>query len=516
MPIAEYACVFPRPPRERLAAVGQLVAAVPTFIGRAEGELDLYHCAATGYTACVVRAPADALTAEVRARLAFWSARAGARTALLDALSTADRDRFLAELGLCERAVAGTPLVHARDMVVRFFRALGVQLPPPPPGAARPLLAIDLDGPGAEGLSYRADSRELFVAGVLAPPRGDALALSVRQKSATGPVEGWATVADVRGREAAAPGRPAGFTLRLEGPATLHELLAQHARAQPGREVRAAPRFSVNAPVKLSPAADAAVPPPLPRAAPATAGSPAAAPDVAPEPGAQPPAAGGPHARLEYATDEELAADWIENLSHGGAFVRTASPQPEGTELAFELSLPDGVRLDARAVVAFVNAKGMGLRFVLSPEQDQVLAEAIARISARPRRALVVDDDALTRQMFADAFVARGFEVLTAADGQQGLHVLMEELLALDLFVTDVVMPGLSGEELIRTIRQAGGEAELAIVAMSARLDPDIERALEAAGADAVLDKALGAELVAQASDAALERKRLVRHADAA
>jgi CheY-like chemotaxis protein len=92
----------------------------------------------------------------------------------------------------------------------------------------------------------------------------------------------------------------------------------------------------------------------------------------------------------------------------------------------------------------------------------------------------------------------------------------MEELLALDLFVTDVVMPGLGGEALIRTIRQAGGEAELAIVAISSFLEPGTERALERAGADAVLDKSLGAELVAQAADAVLERKRLVQKADAA
>jgi hypothetical protein len=39
-------------------------------------------------------------------------------------------------------------------------------------------------------------------------------------------------------------------------------------------------------------------------------------------------------------------------------------------------------------------------------------------------------------------------------------------------------------------------------------MEPDTERTLEAAGADAVLDKAVGPELVAAAADAALERKR--------
>jgi CheY-like chemotaxis protein len=118
--------------------------------------------------------------------------------------------------------------------------------------------------------------------------------------------------------------------------------------------------------------------------------------------------------------------------------------------------------------------------------------------------------------MLSDALGARGFEVLVAEDAGAGLRVLAEEVLALDLLVTDVRMPGTDGEAFIRTIRTAGGEAELAIVAVSGRLEPGDEERLEAAGADAVLDKALGPELVAQAADAVLERKRVVEHADAA
>jgi uncharacterized protein (TIGR02266 family) len=495
MPTAGYAFVFARPSRERLAAAAQLVSAVPTFLSGAEGELDLHHRAASGYTAAVTLVAPEAFTPEALARLGFWSARLGARAFLVDALPEEERGRFEAELRLCDRTLLGTPLSRARDVAARFFRAIGVATPPQPAGA-RPVLAVDLDGPGAEGIAYRPESRALFVAGVLAPACGDQLVLSVRHEGASGPVDGLATVVEVRRREGAGPGCPAGFTLRLEGSAPLHELLARHARAQPGREVRAAPRYPVKAPVKVTPAP----------------GGPAAR---APEPaaaGTAPPL----RARVEYATDQELAADWIENLSHGGAFVRTSSPHPEGAELEFELALPDGARLEAKAVVAFVNAKGMGLRFVLSPEQDGLLSAAIARISARPRRALVVDDDVLARRMIADALAERGFEVLTAEDGQAGIHKLLEELLALDLFITDVVMPGLGGEALIRTIRQAGGEADLAIVAVSSFLEPGTERALEQAGADAVLDKALGAELVAQAADAVLERKRLVQRADAA
>jgi CheY-like chemotaxis protein len=123
----------------------------------------------------------------------------------------------------------------------------------------------------------------------------------------------------------------------------------------------------------------------------------------------------------------------------------------------------------------------------------------------------VVDDDGLVRRMMADALTARGFEVLSASDASEGLRTLSEELLALDLLVTDLRMPGMTGEDLVRTIRKTGGEADLAIVVVTGHLADGLESKLEAAGADAVLDKALGAELVAQAADAVLERKRLQR-----
>jgi CheY-like chemotaxis protein len=134
----------------------------------------------------------------------------------------------------------------------------------------------------------------------------------------------------------------------------------------------------------------------------------------------------------------------------------------------------------------------------------------MAHISARPRRALLVDDDALVCRMLGDALRERGFEVITASDAGGGLSTLAEELLALDLLVTDVVMPGMNGEGFVRLIREQGGEADLAIVCMSSKLGDGVEQRLEAAGADAVLDKALGPELIAQAADAVLERKRLL------
>jgi len=499
MRTVELACIFVRTPPERLVAAERLVRAFPDYLRGAEGEVDLHHCLASGYLAAVVRAAAASVGEDVVARLVFWAARTGARVVVVAAMSDEERRRFQAELNLCERVMKGTPLASIREGAARFFRQLGTA-PPRELAGEKPAFAVDLDGPCGGGIAYRPEGRALFVAGGVAPPKGDQLTLAVRERGRPQPVEGWATVVDVRRREEAAPGRPAGFTLRIEGPNALHELLAARSRTAPSEEVRAAPRYPVKGPVKVSPARPSAAAPP------------ASPPPAAAVPARTPP----PRALMEYATEQELQADWLENLSQGGAFIRTPRPQPQGTEVRLELALPDGSRLEAQGVVVFANDQGMGLRFSFAPAEDALLAAAIARISARSRRALVVDDDALVRRMLGDALVARGFEVLSAGSADEGVKVLSEELLALDLLVTDVCMPGRDGEELVRFIRTAGGEADLAIVAVSGRLEPGMEPRIEAAGADAVLDKSLGPDLIAQAADAVLERKRLVAAAAAA
>jgi uncharacterized protein (TIGR02266 family) len=347
------------------------------------------------------------------------------------------------------------------------------------------MMAVDVGGSGFEGVTYQPERRELFIPAPVAPPAGDELLVVFRIPGGDKPLGVKSRVASVRSAAESAPGRPAGFALQIPpGAQAVHDALVKHAPTT-AAETRAAPRFQVKAPVKVL------VPAPPP--APGPAGEPAA------------------RAVIEYATDQELEADFIENLSQGGAFIRSSHPHPVGSSVALDFRLPNGAELKATAVVAFASANGMGVRFTLDPESEATLQAAIAHITARARRALVVDDDALVRRMLADALADRGFEVITGTDGQDGLRVLSEELLALDLLVTDVHMPEMDGEQFVKMIRRAGGEADLAIVVVSGKMEPGLEPRLEAAGADAVLDKALGPELVAQAADAVLERKRLSR-----
>jgi CheY-like chemotaxis protein len=61
---------------------------------------------------------------------------------------------------------------------------------------------------------------------------------------------------------------------------------------------------------------------------------------------------------------------------------------------------------------------------------------------------LFVDDDLDLREVVSAILAEPGYTVLTASDGYEALRVLVDR--AVDLLITDVQMPGISGFELAR------------------------------------------------------------------
>src|SRR6267378_4498011 len=114
-----------------------------------------------------------------------------------------------------------------------------------------------------------------------------------------------------------------------------------------------------------------------------------------------------------------------------------------------------------------------------------------------PPKILIVDDTAHNVKMLADLLAAKGYAIVTAASGQEGLEKVEAE--QPDLVLLDVMMPGMDGYEVCRRIR-ANPEYGILPVVMVTALDPTRERikGLEA-GADDFLTKPVNmGELVAR------------------
>jgi CheY-like chemotaxis protein len=67
---------------------------------------------------------------------------------------------------------------------------------------------------------------------------------------------------------------------------------------------------------------------------------------------------------------------------------------------------------------------------------------------------LVVDDESLVLTMAETILADFGYKVLTASNGQKALAVLSQPGNEVDLVITDLVMPGMGGRELMERVRQ--------------------------------------------------------------
>ncbi|MEO6059969.1 MAG: response regulator transcription factor [Candidatus Limnocylindria bacterium] len=87
------------------------------------------------------------------------------------------------------------------------------------------------------------------------------------------------------------------------------------------------------------------------------------------------------------------------------------------------------------------------------------------------RRILVVEDDRTLRQALTYSLGREGYEVHSAVDGEQGLAAARSG--GFDLILLDVMLPALSGTELLRTIRSEGNATP--VLVLSAKGD-EIDR----------------------------------------
>jgi CheY-like chemotaxis protein len=96
-----------------------------------------------------------------------------------------------------------------------------------------------------------------------------------------------------------------------------------------------------------------------------------------------------------------------------------------------------------------------------------------------PVRVLVVDDDAISREVFALLLDGAGYAVDTADSGDAAMLHLQTAHTLPEVILTDLQMPGTSGEELARQLRNLCG-ASTRLLVMSASVPEDgVERAFD-------------------------------------
>ncbi len=125
-------------------------------------------------------------------------------------------------------------------------------------------------------------------------------------------------------------------------------------------------------------------------------------------------------------------------------------------------------------------------------------------MTAVRRKILLVEDDRTLRQALAFNLSREGYELLSAGDGETALGIARAQ--TLDLILLDVMLPGMSGIELLRTLRREGRDTP--VVILSAKGD-EIDRVVGLkVGADDYIAKPFSRPELLARIEAVLRRDR--------
>jgi len=128
-----------------------------------------------------------------------------------------------------------------------------------------------------------------------------------------------------------------------------------------------------------------------------------------------------------------------------------------------------------------------------------------ATLQPADRKVLIIDDEAGLRDMLAFGLSDRGYQVVPAAQGEEGVEKARRE--NFDLVVCDIMMPGKSGVEVLREIKEIQPDTEVIMATGYATLETAVESMKQ--GAFDYIPKPYGLDQLCSVFDRAIERRRL-------
>lgn len=103
---------------------------------------------------------------------------------------------------------------------------------------------------------------------------------------------------------------------------------------------------------------------------------------------------------------------------------------------------------------------------------------------------LVVDDSSFSRKLTSGMLKELGHEIIQAEDGASCMAILNDK--TPDCIIMDLLMPGKSGEEILKDLRASGNN--IAVIIQTADIQESVRDSCLESGANAVVTKPFNAE----------------------
>ncbi len=167
----------------------------------------------------------------------------------------------------------------------------------------------------------------------------------------------------------------------------------------------------------------------------------------------------------------------------------TTKERGKGTGLG--LSIVHSIVKAHKGFLDLQTTVGLGTTFtMLFPLAAARRAESVPEASLHTSNTatiLIVEDEEVLRELLTEHLSYLGYTVITASGGEEALTVFTEHRAEIHLLVTDLGMPGMSGQQLVQKIRTLSGT--LPIVISSGYLEYRSADELKKMGATAVITK---------------------------
>jgi len=211
---------------------------------------------------------------------------------------------------------------------------------------------------------------------------------------------------------------------------------------------------------------------------------------------------GGAGYQVRHAFDGEQAVALARELHPAAITLDIMLPKKDGWSVLAELkSYPDTKAIPV-VIVSITDDRQLGFSlgandFMLKPVNKDQLSEVLDRAIAsahRIRTMLIVDDERTTVEFVGDLLEGRGVQTLKAYGGREGVEMALEH--KPDAIILDLMMPEMTGFEVVRRLRDDPAAREIPIVILTAKELTDDEREELNRNVQAIASKAGGEELL--------------------
>jgi CheY-like chemotaxis protein len=150
---------------------------------------------------------------------------------------------------------------------------------------------------------------------------------------------------------------------------------------------------------------------------------------------------------------------------------------------------------------------------IVHPSEDKPPADKVEATKETPsarKRVLIVEDQAAIIRMLRMRLEANNYEVIAAADGQEGLEKAHKE--SPDLIILDIMLPKMNGYKVCQLLKADPKYNAIPIIISSGRTPQEIRKVGQEVGADAYVSKPFEAEALLSKMKELLEKRGKASH----